>query len=218
MWILFKKTYSGPLGVFEAGSKKDLPKDTVKKLPRRFYIKTCAPWDEYKDKDTAEMTRLGSELQRATQTAKNMRQCQLDCKTQIEQLKAKDIACDETAQEAEKLAEQLQKKLNKLAAEIEDKKAAEREKAEAAEAEAAEKAAAESAEQKVKAEAEKADEAAAKKEELNKQAKANEQAATEQIMGSLGLNQKPDTGEQKTDDGKTEAQKTERAEQESKSD
>lgn len=49
MWIVFTKTYSGPLGVFAEGTKMDLSEKAVKRLPRNSYKKTCPPWEERTD-------------------------------------------------------------------------------------------------------------------------------------------------------------------------
>jgi len=51
MWIKMLKTYAGPLGVFPAGQKFDLPESTVQQLKKEkaSFIKTGAPWDEQKD-------------------------------------------------------------------------------------------------------------------------------------------------------------------------
>jgi len=45
MWTLFKKVYSGPLGLFLAGIKYDIPKETAEKLGK-FCQPVPAPWDE----------------------------------------------------------------------------------------------------------------------------------------------------------------------------
>jgi hypothetical protein len=45
MWVLFKKTYSGPLGIFVAGIKQDIPKEIAEKLGK-FCSPIVAPWDE----------------------------------------------------------------------------------------------------------------------------------------------------------------------------
>jgi hypothetical protein len=45
MWVLFKKTYSGPLGLFLGGIKQDIPKETAEKLGK-FCSPVPAPWDK----------------------------------------------------------------------------------------------------------------------------------------------------------------------------
>ncbi len=51
MYIKFKITYSGELGFFEAGTKKDLPESIVDQLPEKYYEETCPPWEEKIDPD-----------------------------------------------------------------------------------------------------------------------------------------------------------------------
>lgn len=53
-----KKTYNGHGGSFDRGRKYDLPEATVKHLPKKYYNKTCAPWDEMKDHKTIARAKL----------------------------------------------------------------------------------------------------------------------------------------------------------------
>lgn len=48
MWITMTQTYVGPLGLFAAGLKYDLPDSTIKQLPGGSYHKIPAPWDAQK--------------------------------------------------------------------------------------------------------------------------------------------------------------------------
>jgi hypothetical protein len=52
MWVQMKKTYIGPAGTFLKDGPYDLPKATIKRLPKGSYKKTCAPWDRLKKKVT----------------------------------------------------------------------------------------------------------------------------------------------------------------------
>ena len=61
MWIIMRKTYSGPLGSFFAGQKYDLPESTVKQLKKSYYKETCAPWDEGKDVKAISQAQLVAE-------------------------------------------------------------------------------------------------------------------------------------------------------------
>jgi len=53
MWVKINKAYAGPLGMFTAGTKEDLPEEKIKQLRKAIgdenIIDTCAPWDEHKD-------------------------------------------------------------------------------------------------------------------------------------------------------------------------
>lgn len=57
MWVIINKTYTGPLGMFFAGQKYEIPKETVKQLRSELgeknVVETCAPWDEHKDHKAA---------------------------------------------------------------------------------------------------------------------------------------------------------------------
>lgn len=55
MWIKMKETYSGVVGLYPKGMKYDLPETTVKQLPKSFYEKTVAPWNEQKDTSAIEL-------------------------------------------------------------------------------------------------------------------------------------------------------------------
>jgi len=57
MWILMKNTYSGPWGLFLKGVKYDLPKATIKHLPKSSYAKCKAPWEEHKKETEPENCR-----------------------------------------------------------------------------------------------------------------------------------------------------------------
>ena len=70
MWIIMRKTYSGPLGVFFRGQKCDLPESTIKQLRKSYYKETCAPWDEGKDVKAIEQAQLVSEAKDAQTRAK----------------------------------------------------------------------------------------------------------------------------------------------------
>ena len=61
MWIIMRKTYSGPLGSFFRGQKYDLLESTVKQLRKSYYKETCAPWDEGKDVKAISQAQLVSE-------------------------------------------------------------------------------------------------------------------------------------------------------------
>lgn len=56
MWILMLDTYVGGIGTFPKGHKLDLAPDILKHIPKGSYKKTCAPWDEHKDKGAAKLT------------------------------------------------------------------------------------------------------------------------------------------------------------------
>jgi len=77
MWVIFKKTYAGELGMFFAGLKYDLPESVLKLLKKaRAKIKKClAPWDEHKDAKTitkAEAKQMQSDAEQARIDAVNM--------------------------------------------------------------------------------------------------------------------------------------------------
>ena len=79
MWIIFKENYSGNLGQFIGGQKYDLPKETVERLPKECFEKSCAPWEEQTDsaaiavitvhKKVAEAEKLAEKLQKITDEA-----------------------------------------------------------------------------------------------------------------------------------------------------
>jgi len=52
MWITMQQTYSGPLGLFLKGLTYNLPAGRVKKLPRKSYKKSVAPWDRLRKETT----------------------------------------------------------------------------------------------------------------------------------------------------------------------
>ncbi len=73
MWIKFKKTYSGHLGFFEGGIKKDLPESIVNQLPKKFYQKTCAPWEEQTDPAALAVIAAHAKAAEAVQLAEKLR-------------------------------------------------------------------------------------------------------------------------------------------------
>ena len=52
MWVKFNKTIAGGFGLFIEGITYDLPETVLKKLPKKSWQNTVAPWDRHKDKET----------------------------------------------------------------------------------------------------------------------------------------------------------------------
>ncbi len=48
-WVTFKKTYSGPEGVFGKGHRCCLPEAKLKAIGTKYYKVTCPPWDDKLD-------------------------------------------------------------------------------------------------------------------------------------------------------------------------
>ena len=65
MWIKFKKTYSGPLGVFPKGTRIDLPAEKVRKLKTKFYETSCPPWDDHLDRAAVDQAAARDALSKA---------------------------------------------------------------------------------------------------------------------------------------------------------
>lgn len=122
MWILFIKTYAGPLGLFEAGSKKDLPESTLCKLPKECYKKICPPWEEKKDKDSCELDRLIKELNITRQAIEQYSKSSIDYRNQAETLLADAESCLKIAKEAEAQIPDIEAKIKNLTEKIEAKK------------------------------------------------------------------------------------------------
>lgn len=55
MWIIMKKTYSGPWGLFPKGLKYDLPEATIEHLPKKSYKECKPPWEEQTDPKAIEL-------------------------------------------------------------------------------------------------------------------------------------------------------------------
>ncbi len=71
MWVQMKETYIGPAGMFLKDGPYDLPKSTIKRLPKGSYKETCAPWDKLKTKKEGSQEEgacCGTEINR-TETA-----------------------------------------------------------------------------------------------------------------------------------------------------
>jgi len=60
MWIKFKESYCGPLGMFPKDGEMDLPESTVKKLTeaKAAFEEVPAPWDRKKDLAAAKKAEL----------------------------------------------------------------------------------------------------------------------------------------------------------------
>lgn len=69
MWVKFKKTYAGPLGMFVIDTKMDLAEDVVRKLPKGIYKPCCAPWEEHLDKAAIKKAELVAEAKQAADDA-----------------------------------------------------------------------------------------------------------------------------------------------------
>ena len=101
MWILIKKTHSGPAGFFESGRKFDLPEATIEQLPKKYYKETCPPWEEQTDKKLIARNKAEAEFLRLQQTANDLRLRLEEIINTItalaEQAKAADVASKSAA-------------------------------------------------------------------------------------------------------------------------
>lgn len=120
MWIQFKKDYSGPLGLFFKGEKKDLPETMIKKLDKKYYQKTCAPWDEHKDLKAELKSNAKSAIAWADVVADKAKELNSKLNDLVKPLKDKQTEFDQ----ADKLAREAVKKAENKNASNEIKKEA----------------------------------------------------------------------------------------------
>jgi len=112
MWVLFKATYAGPLGLFVAGSKMDLTKEKVAALRKAIgdknVVDTCAPWEEGVDMKAAKHNEFLRKVHQAIGTAETLiNECQDRSDTIVERqemLKQKEKDRDNAIKAAKKLA------------------------------------------------------------------------------------------------------------------
>ena len=102
MWVLINKTYAGPLGMFFAGQKYDIPGPVAdalrKKLGKGSVINTCAPWDEHKDHKAIAAAEL---KERALRVIKLAEECSASLRELDKQIKARADELDAARQRDE---------------------------------------------------------------------------------------------------------------------
>jgi hypothetical protein len=112
MWVKFKITYAGPLGLFTAGTKMDLTKEKIaairKKIGDENVVDTCAPWDEGVDMKAAKHNAFLEKVHNAIAKAENLTDECWDIAIAIEKLQdsqeQKVKECDNAVKKAKKLA------------------------------------------------------------------------------------------------------------------
>jgi hypothetical protein len=112
MWVQFKITYTGPLGMFIEGQKMDLPKEKVaairKVIGDKNVVDTCAPWEEHVDKKAVEhnelLTKAKAAITRAKMIATDIERLTDSIKTGQQQLAKLQKEQNTTINNAKKLA------------------------------------------------------------------------------------------------------------------
>jgi len=76
MWVIFKETYAGTLGMFVKGQKIDLPKEKVaairKAIGDKNVIDICAPWEEKTDRNAIKHNEFLVKVHAVTKKAESL--------------------------------------------------------------------------------------------------------------------------------------------------
>jgi len=118
MWIKMLQTYSGPLGLYPAGQKFDLPEAAIEKLPKTVVIEgkkkkqplyepTCAPWDEQKDKKAIQLAKDKGEALYALSRADKLQTEAEQLQRQVDELVAIVSQNQAASQKAEANAKEM---------------------------------------------------------------------------------------------------------------
>lgn len=111
MWVKFKKTYTGPEGMFIVDNRYDLGEGKLKNIDKKFYIKSCPPWEDGVDKtEVARQAKLGEIDKQKHQI--------IDVQYQIQLQQSKVDETFKTLYEQEELAEDDPSALNEFNAQL----------------------------------------------------------------------------------------------------
>lgn len=109
MWIKFKKTYSGPEGVFAKGRRIELPAEKVNRIKSKFYEKSCPPWEDHLDRAAVDQAAARDAMAKANQHLSNLQAAagnaaeKVSCsKKAFEDLAERTLAIDGLIEKAEK--------------------------------------------------------------------------------------------------------------------
>jgi len=114
MWILMKKTVSGPTGCYPKDLRFDLPEQTIEQFDEASYEKSCAPWDDKVDQEKVRLAERRACYERA------VARCEL-LSTELDRLQTNEQALRKKAKAAGKVFNQA-----RVSAEAAEKNAADK--------------------------------------------------------------------------------------------
>jgi hypothetical protein len=108
MWVIINKVYAGPLGMYLAGKKEDLPEGKIKQLRKAIgdenVIDTCAPWDEHKDHKAVAAAELKTKAKAAIASIEQMQARMFSLREVAKEINLLKKELDDAIPKAEQLA------------------------------------------------------------------------------------------------------------------